>query len=94
MVGRTIAHYQILEKIGEGGMGVVYKARDSHLNRSVALRVLPPKEVADPERTQRFVQEAWSASALNHPNIVAVYDIDQTEGIDFVAMEPRSGDPE
>ncbi len=87
MVGKTIAHYQILEKLGEGGMGVVYKAHDTHLNRSVALKVLPPEKVADPERKRRFVQEAQSASALNHPNIVHIYDIDQADGTDFIAME-------
>ena len=91
MIGRTISHYRILEKLGEGGMGVVYKARDSHLKRFVALKVLPPDMVADAERKHRFVQEARSASALNHPNIVTVYDIDQTDGVDFIAMEYIEG---
>jgi len=72
MVGKTISHYQVLEKIGEGGMGVVYKARDTHLDRFVAIKVLPPEKVADPERKRRFVQEAKAASALNHPNIITV----------------------
>ncbi len=91
MIGRTISHYEITEKLGEGGMGVVYKARDSHLKRFVALKVLPPEKVTDPERKQRFVQEARAASALNHPNIVTVHDIDQSDGIDFIAMEYVEG---
>jgi eukaryotic-like serine/threonine-protein kinase len=84
MIGKTIAHYQILEKLGEGGMGVVYKARDTHLDRLVALKVLPPEKVADPERKRRFVQEAKAASALNHPNI---HDIATENGLDFIVME-------
>ncbi|HYW48602.1 MAG TPA: protein kinase [Bryobacteraceae bacterium] len=91
MVGRTISHYKIVEKLGEGGMGVVYKTRDSHLDRFVALKVLPPEKVADPERKRRFVQEAKAASALNHPNIVTVHDIDQADGVDFIAMEYVEG---
>jgi serine/threonine protein kinase/Tol biopolymer transport system component len=87
MLGKTISHYHILEKLGEGGMGLVYKARDSHLDRFVALKVLPSEKVADPERKKRFVQEAKTASALNHPNIIHIYDIDQQEGVDFIAME-------
>jgi len=86
MVGKTVSHYRVLEKLGEGGMGVVYKARDTHLDRFVAIKVLPPEKVADPERKRRFVQEAKAASALNHPNIITIYDIDTADGIDFIAM--------
>ena len=87
MIGRTISHYQILEKLGEGGMGVVYKALDTHLDRLVAVKVLPHEKVADADRKRRFIQEAKAASALNHPNIVTIHDIDSAEGIDFMAME-------
>ena len=90
-VGRTILHYRVLEKIGEGGMGVVYRALDTHLQRPLAIKVLPPEIVADRERRRRFVQEARAASALNHPNIVHVYDIDRSDGTDFIAMEYVAG---
>ncbi len=91
MVGRTLAHYRILEKLGQGGMGVVYKALDTHLDRFVALKVLPEDKVADPERRRRFVQEAKAASALNHPNIVTIYGIEQVDGVHFIAMEYVAG---
>ncbi|MDQ6706870.1 MAG: protein kinase [Acidobacteriota bacterium] len=90
-LGRQIAHYLITERLGEGGMGVVYKARDTHLDRFVALKVLPPERVADPERKRRFVLEAKSASALNHPNIVHIYDIANVDGVDYIAMELVEG---
>ncbi|MBM3747597.1 MAG: hypothetical protein FJW34_17565 [Acidobacteria bacterium] len=91
MTGHTIAHYEILDKLGEGGMGVVYKARDTHLDRFVAIKVLPPEKVADPERKRRFVQEAKAASALNHPNIVVIHDISSEAGRDFIVMEYVAG---
>src|SRR5262245_40572000 len=87
MTGHRLSHYEILEKLGEGGMGVVYKARDTHLDRFVAIKVLPPARVDDPARKARFVQEAKAASALNHPNIIHIYDISSDGGMDFIAME-------
>ena len=91
MIGKTLGHYQITEKLGEGGMGVVYKARDTHLDRFAAIKVLPPEKVSDPERKRRFIQEAKAASALNHPNIITIHDIDQADGVDFIAMEYVTG---
>jgi Tol biopolymer transport system component len=91
MVGKVLAQYQIVEKLGEGGMGVVWKARDTHLDRFVALKTLTAEKLADPERKRRFVQEAKTASALNHPNIVHIYDIAEADGIQFIAMEYVAG---
>src|SRR5688572_23143526 len=91
MIGQTLGHYRIESKLGEGGMGVVYKARDTHLDRPVAIKVLPAEAVANPEHKRRFVWEAKAASALNHPNILHVYDIDSDHGVDFIAMEFVSG---
>ena len=93
MIGRTLNHYEVLEKLGQGGMGVVYRARDIRLGRAVAIKVLRPEAVGDPERKWRFVREAKAASALNHPNIVTIYDIDAAEGVDFIAMEHVEGRP-
>jgi serine/threonine protein kinase/Tol biopolymer transport system component len=87
MTGKTIRHYEVLEKLGEGGMGVVWKARDANLDRLVALKVLRADRVANPERKRRFVQEAKAASALSHPNIITIHDIAQEDGIDFIVME-------
>jgi len=91
MLGKTLGHYRVVEQTGAGGMGVVYKARDLHLDRFVALKVLPPEKVADPDRKRRFVQEAKAASALNHPNIVTIFDIAQDQETDFIAMEYVDG---
>src|SRR5438034_132040 len=91
MIGQTIDHYRIESKLGEGGMGVVYAARDTHLDRRVAIKVLPADKVADTGRKQRFVHEARAASQLNHPNIVTIYDIRSQDGIDFIVMELVEG---
>src|SRR5438105_3864699 len=89
--GSRLGPYEIANAIGAGGMGEVYKARDTRLNRVVALKVLPADKVSDPERKRRFVQEARSASALNHPNIVTIHDIGSEGGVDFIVMEYVSG---
>jgi serine/threonine-protein kinase len=80
MIGRTLGSYQILEKLGAGGMGEVYKARDTRLNRLVAIKVLRAERMASAGGRQRFIQEAQSASSLNHPNIVIVYDFGNQDG--------------
>ncbi len=87
MIGRTLGHYRIESKLGEGGMGVVYRAFDTHLDRAVAIKILRPEVTVSPERKRRFVQEAKAASALNHPNIIHYYDIDTSDGTGFIAME-------
>ena len=91
MVGRQISHYQILEKIGTGGMGVVYKAEDTKLKRTVALKFLPADLSRDAEAKRRFFHEARAAAALNHPNIVTVYEIDEHEERIYLAMELVAG---
>ena len=91
MTGRSIAHYKVGEEIGQGGMGIVYKAFDTHLDRFVALKVLSGGIITDSERRSRFVQEAKAASALNHPSIITVHDIGRADDIDFIAMEYVSG---
>jgi eukaryotic-like serine/threonine-protein kinase len=91
VVGRTISHYEITSKLGEGGMGVVYKATDTRLGRVVAIKILGPASSGDADRKRRFIQEAKAASALNHPNIVTVYEIDTADDLDFIAMEYLPG---
>jgi len=91
MIGQTLLHYKVIEKIGEGGMGAVYRAHDTHLDRPVAIKILPPDKVTDSERKQRFVQEAKAASALRHPNIVVIHDIAMDLGLDFIVMELIEG---
>jgi Tol biopolymer transport system component/tRNA A-37 threonylcarbamoyl transferase component Bud32 len=91
MIGRTISHYEVIEKLGQGGMGVVYKARDTRLNRPVAIKILPAESVSDPDRRRRFVLEAKAASALNHPNIVTIHDLDSTGDLHFIVMEYVAG---
>jgi len=92
MIGKTISHYEILEKLGQGGMGVVYKARDTDLNRFVALKFLPPHATADHEHNVRFVNEAQAAAALDHPNVGTIYEIGKAEEQTFIAMAYIEGE--
>ena len=89
--GTTLSHYRLVNQVGEGGMGVVFRAVDTRLNRTVALKVVSPTAVADDQQRRRFLREARAASAFNHPNIVTIHEVDNAEGIDFIVMELVSG---
>src|SRR2546427_1477528 len=89
--GKTLSHYRLLGEIGRGGMGVVYEAVDTSLDRRVALKILPAEATSDPDRLERFRREAKAVAALNHPSIVTIYSVEVAEGIHFLTMELVSG---
>ena len=91
VIGRTLGHYRIASRLGKGGMGEVYLAEDSRLNRRVALKVLPAEVAQDPDRRRRFEREAQAVAALNHPNIVVVHSVEEAESVHFITMELVEG---
>ena len=91
MIANTLAHYKILEKIGSGGMGAIYLAEDTKLGRKVALKVLPPELAESEERRARFKREAKALAALDHPNIVQVFSVEEAEGVHFITMQLVKG---
>ena len=93
MIGQTISHYKITSKLGEGGMGAVYRAHDPSLDRDIAIKVLPEQLAAEPDRLRRFQREAKAVAALNHPNVVTIYAVEESDGVHFISMELVEGRP-
>jgi len=93
MIGQLVSHYRVIEQIGAGGMGVVYRAEDTRLGRPLVLKFLPPAASRDPMALERFQREARTASSLNHPGICTVYDMGEFEGQRYIAMEYLEGQP-
>src|SRR5881296_3088072 len=91
LVGHTLGHYHIMERLGAGGMGVVYRAHDEHLERDVAIKVLPEGALADPDTRKRFRGEALALSRLNHPFVATIHEFDSQDGADFLVMEHVEG---
>ncbi len=92
MIGKTLSHYKVIEKIGQGGMGEVYRAEDTNLSREVAIKVLPEQFTQDPQRLARFEREAKLLASLNHPNIAAIYGFEEADDVRFLAMELVPGE--